>query len=364
MHTKIAIIIDNISCAGGTERAVTSLCNGLLRFYPEDYQITIISIFSKNGESSFFELNPKIKILHLAKEPGFKLWNKFFWYRRLVIDIHNLSKEKGFDILLGTTYVHNILLPLMVRNIPTKSIGCEHVVYNYPPKMFQALRKWFYPKLNAVVVLNQQEQKNFYFLKNTIVIPNSLPFNNTQKAKLDAKNIITVGRLTHEKGVDILIDIYQKIAPEIPDWTLSIYGVGEDLASLQEQISAQNLEEYIKLKGLSKNISESYLQSSIFVLGSRSESFGIVIIEAMNHGLPVISFDADGPKNIITDNENGFLIQQFDQELFSKKLLSLIKDKEKRNVMGHKAYASSLAYQEEKIIPIWNQQLQALLKTR
>lgn len=360
MPASIAIIIDNIASAGGTERAVTSMCNGLIKFYPEDYQITILSIFSKEDQSSFFALHPKIKIVHLAKNSDFKLWNKFFWYRKLVSDIHKISKENHFEVLLGTTYVHNILLPLMVRNTRIKTMGCEHVVYNYPPKIFQQLRKWAYPKLDSVIVLNQTEQRRFGFLNNTAVIPNSLPFEHHNKASLAKKSIITVGRLTHEKGVDLLIDIYELIAHKIPDWSFHIFGVGEDYELLQAKIRDKNLSEVIKLKGLSKNISESYLQSSIFVLGSRTESFGIVIIEAMNHGLPVISFDADGPKNIITDNENGFLIQQFDKELFSTKLLHLINDKEKRDAMGGKAYESSLQYQEEKIIPIWNQQLQAI----
>lgn len=364
MPASIAIIIDNIASAGGTERAVTSMCNGLLKFYPEDYQITIVSIFSKNDQSSFFALHPQIKIVHLAKKSDFKLWNKFFWYRKLVSDIHKISKENQFDVLLGTTYVHNILLPLMVRNTRIKTMGCEHVVYNYPPKVFQQFRKWAYPKLDSVIVLNETEQRRFSFLSNTAVIPNSLPFEDHNKASLEEKSIITVGRLTHEKGVDLLIDIYESIAQKIPDWSFHIFGVGEDLELLQAKILDKNLTEVIKLKGLSKNISESYLQSSIFVLGSRTESFGIVIIEAMNHGLPVISFDADGPKSIIIDNENGFLIQQFNKEFFSNKLLSLIQDQEKRKEMGDKAYTTSLQYKEEKIIPLWNQQIQIALKAR
>lgn len=364
MSKKIAVIIDNISSAGGTERAVSSMCNGLLKFYPEDYQITIISIFSKDHQASFFKLHPKIQIIHLAKNPGFKLWNKLIWYYKLVSEMLQIVRENHLDVILGTTYVHNILLPLMTRNTTTKRVGCEHVVYHYPPKVFRQLRHWVYPKLDTVIVLNQTEQKRFSFLNNTAIIPNSLPFDQHRQATLEEKNIITVGRLTHEKGVDLLIDIYEKIAAAAPDWTFNIYGEGEDSEALQAKIQAKNLSQYVKLNGLSKNISESYLQSSIFVLGSRTESFGIVIIEAMNHRLPVISFDADGPKNIVCDHENGFLVKQFDKDSFSEKLLSLIRDHEKRKAMGDKAYITSLQYKEEIIIPLWNQQLQKVLRIR
>lgn len=364
MMVKIGIIIDNIVNGAGTERAVSSLCNGLLSLYPGEYQITIISIFSRNEENAFFKLNPKISIQHLAKVNDFTFLTKFFWYKKLVTEIREITKENAFDLLLGTTYVHNILLPLIVKSTNTKSMGCEHVVYMYPPKVFQFIRKFVYPKLNVVIVLNEMEQKNFHFLKNTAVIPNCLPFENNKRSILTTKRIITAGRLTHEKGVDILIDIYENIYQQAPDWELNIFGDGEDFEALQLKIKQKGLQSYIKLCGAVKNISESYLQSSVFVLSSRSESFGIVIIEAMNHGLPVISFDCDGPKNIIEDGKSGFLIRQFDTKEFSEKLLLLINDEQKRMQMGEMALKASYQYKENKIIPIWNRQIQSLLENQ
>src|SRR4051812_16390114 len=126
----IAIIIDNIANKAGTERAVSSLCNGLLKFYPELYEITVISIFSKKNENSFFELNPKVNIQHLEKN-NFELWNKVFWYKDLVTRIQEINRKNYFDVIIGTTYVHNILLPLIVKNTKIRTIGCEHVAYNY-----------------------------------------------------------------------------------------------------------------------------------------------------------------------------------------------------------------------------------------
>lgn len=362
MAVKIAIIIDNITKSAGTERATTNLCNGLLKFYPNGYQITIISLFSNLGEHAFFELDSKINILHIEKKNDFAPWNKFFWYQNLVAKIVKTNREHLFDVLIGTTYVHNLLLPLFVKNSNTKTIGCEHVVYCYPPKLWQQIRKFVYPKLDRVIVLNEVERRNFYFLKNTAAIPNSLPFENNRTASLISKNIITVGRLTHEKGVDILIDIYENVYQKAPDWHLNIFGDGEDFEMLQIKIYEKGLGNFITLHGSVKNISENYLQNSIFVLSSRSESFGIVIIEAMNHGLPVISFDCDGPKNIIDNNKSGFLIPQFDKIEFSKKLLQLINDQDKRKAMGETAQAASLKYKENKIIPLWNKQIQLLLK--
>ena len=362
MGAKIEIIIDDIPNGAGTERAVSSFCNGLLKFYPHSYQITIISIFSNKDQHCFFELDSKINIQHLEKRNDFTLWNKFNWYQDLVAKIRKTNCENSFDIMLGTTYIHNILLPLFVNKSNTKTIGCEHVVFDYPPKLWQQIRKIVYPKLNKVIVLNEAEQRKFYFLKNAAVIPNNLPFENNETASLTNKSIISVGRLTYEKGIDMLIDIYENIYREAADWKLNIFGDGQDFELLQSKIQEKGLENYIKLHGSVKNISENYLQNSIFVLTSRSESFGIAIIEAMNHGLPVVSFDCDGPKNIIDNNESGFLIPQFDKKEFSKKLLFLINDEHKRKEMGKTAMAASLRFKEINIIPLWNKQLQLILK--
>jgi glycosyltransferase involved in cell wall biosynthesis len=362
MSIKIGIIIDNITANAGTERAIVNLCNGLLKYYPELYQITIISRFSKKEEVPFFELNPKIKIEHLETINNFKFWNKIFLYKILLKLIRGINNKNCFDLIMGTTYVHNNLLPLIVKNTNTRTMGCEHVVYNYPPKLIKVLRKLMYPKLNSVIVLNQMEQKKFYFLNNTSVIPNCLPFEADKKATLKEKNIIAVGRLVHEKGFDMLIDIYENIYKEETNWQLNIFGDGDDFKLLESKIKAKGLEKNINLCGAVKNISECYLQSSIFVLTSRSEGFGLVIIEAMNHGLPIVSFDCDGPKNIFIDNESGFLIPQFDKNKFSEKLLFLIKNKEKREEMGGVARTISFKYRETKIIPLWNKQIQSTVK--
>lgn len=360
---RLGIIIDNISHKAGTERAVSSLCNGLMRFFPDQYDITIVSIYSKKSQTSFFELHKKIKIEHLEKKSNFRFWNKALFYIGLVKKLRKKNLKNSFDVIIGTTYVHNILLPFVVKNTFTKTIGCEHEVYDYPSKIFQTIRKLIYPKINSVIVLNRTEQQHFSFLKNTYIIPNSLPLISDKKASLTAKKIIAVGRLTHQKGFDLLIDIYDRIYAQAPEWELNIFGDGEDFELLKERINTKKTENHIKLCGSVKNISEHYQKSSIFVLSSRWESFGLVLIEAMNHGLPVVSFDCDGPKNIITNNKNGFLIPRFDKEIFAEKLLLLINDFERRQEMSTEAIVTSKKYEEKNIIPLWNKQIQSIVNS-
>lgn len=362
MENKIGVIVDDITAKAGTERAIINLCNGLLKYYPEQYKIIIISRFSKKGDIPFFELNTKIEIEHLETINNFKFWNKFFLYRILLKLIKAINRKHNFDLLMGSTYVHNNLLPFIVKNTQTKTLGCEHVVYDYPPKLIKFFRKVMYPKLNAVIVLNETESKNFYFLNNISVIPNCLPFEAKRSSSLNENRIISAGRLTHEKGFDLLIDIFDTVHKEAPNWELVIFGEGEEHSRLDSKIKEKGLQNNIKLCGAVKNISEEYLQSSIFVLSSRSESFGIVIIEAMNHGLPVVSFDCDGPKNILINKECGYVLPQFDKKKFSEKIITLINNVGIRKKMGESGLKASYKYKEKKIIPLWNKQIQLILK--
>lgn len=351
---KICIIIGDITQKAGTERAVSSLCNGLLKYFPSDYEITIISVFSNFEDKPFYPLNSKVKITHLNKPFQYNSLTKIFWYFDLIQKVEKINKKEKFDYVLGTVYVFNVLLSLITRGSQTKTIACEHEIYEYPSKFAQIVRNQVYAKFDKVVLLTQAEKNKFSFLKNAVIIPNSLPFVSNKKSNGTAKQIIAVGRLTYQKGFDILIEIMKKVHQQAPDWKLNIYGEGDDFNALQYQVEAEELTHIVHLKGSTQNIADKYAENSIFVLTSRWESFGLVILEAMNSGLPVVSFDCDGPKSIIKDCENGFLVPRFNTDEFANQMLQLINNTEKRQKMSKKAIKDSQNYDESHIISMWD----------
>ena len=354
MSAQVAILIDNISLKAGTERAVVSLCNGLVR-HQSDIEMTIISVFSSEKSNVFFSLDPAVKIIHLNHPNHFTSWNKVFYYQELINRIKKINSNKQYSIMMGSTYVLNMLLPFITKKTKTKTIGCEHEIYGYAPKIIQSIRKLIYPKLNRLVVLNEMGKNNFSFLNNVSIIPNSLPFVVEKKSKLNQKKIIAAGRLTYQKGFDLLIDVMAKVVRKYPDWTLDIYGEGEDWELLQNKINSSQLQQNICLKGNVQNMQQCYAESTIFTLTSRWESFGLVLIEAMNAGLPCVSFDCDGPKNIINNQVNGFLISNFDTAAFAEKIIFLIENKDSRANMSQEAIHTSTAFEEQNIIPLWIQ---------
>lgn len=358
---KIGIIIDDITKSAGTERAVTSLVNGLMKFYPSEYQISILSVFSNSKTPIFFEIDPKVEIIHLNKKNDFNALTKVFWYKALISDLKSLNEKKNYQVLLGTTYIHNILLGFITKNSNTKSIGCEHEVYDYPPKLIQQIRKIMYPKLDQLVVLNETEKQRYTFSKRISIIPNSNPITTEKKADLNSRRIISVGRLTHQKGFDMLIEAAEIIHQKYPEWEFHIFGTGEDQQQLNEEIQTKNLTETVFLRGLTQNIESEYLNSSMFVLTSRWESFGLVLIEAMTLGLPVVSFACDGPKNIVKNQENGYLIPKENVPQLAEGIEKLIENEDLRKKMGENSIVLSESYNEKNIIPLWNQLVQSIL---
>ena len=170
------------------------------------------------------------------------------------------------------------------------------------------------------------------------------------------KKIISVGRLEYQKGFDILIDVWKKVDEKHSDWVLEIYGEGSLRKELQDKIDSLNLTDSLILKGSEKNIQSKYLESSIYMMSSRYEGMPMVLLEAMSCGLPLVSFDCPcGPKDIIKDGENGFLVKFGNIEEMAKKINYLIENEDKRIDMGKKAKELSYNYLKEKIMNQWKE---------
>ena len=169
---------------------------------------------------------------------------------------------------------------------------------------------------------------------------------NRQGVKLD-KKLISVGRLSSEKGYIDLLKIYSIISKKHKDWTLDIIGDGQEREHLEKFIRKNKLEDKVVLHGFqNKNYIDKMLnKSSIYVMTSHTESFGIVLIEAMSHGVPCIAFSsAEGAKEIITSGKNGYLIKNRNFNAMIKKIEDLMKKEDIRKKMGKEARSSVKKY--------------------
>jgi glycosyltransferase involved in cell wall biosynthesis len=348
---KISIILNNISGKGGVERVVTSLSNQLYNRY--HCEIHIVSLFSNDKSDIFYETNSNTQVIHLG--------NKSLKNVRVLKQFLELNKQKYDYMLCCSVSISTIaLVSKIIGKTSTKLYAWEHSQYEHASNSIKGLRRVIYPYLDRIITLSNHDGNVFSkYIKNVSVIPNFKPFTSSKTSNYNNNILITVGRLEHEKGFDMLIDSFNLIQDQIGDWKLEIYGEGKEYHSLVERIKSYRLENKVSIKPFTPKIKEKYLNSSIFVCSSRSESFSMVLIEAMECGLPCISFNCKiGPKEIISDDIDGFLVEPCDINELSNRMHLLIMDHNLRVKMGFNAKKKSKKYDVEGTMQLWERILE------
>lgn len=230
---KIFIIIQDITKIAGTERAVCNLANILIK----KHDVCIVSTDSVKGNAGY-EIDANINLIHL----GLCICNarkikKIYEYIKLYKKIIDIVRIDSNCVFIGSYVLFNILMTFLPKHIHT--IGCEHFNYESAGKIHALLRRMFYKKLSAVVCLTERDASCYSFIKKDrlFVIPNSLSFDCESLSNCTAKRIIAVGRLTKQKGFDLLLDSAAIMKERIPDWHLDIFGEGEDKGILVARIN-------------------------------------------------------------------------------------------------------------------------------
>lgn len=347
---KIAIVIFDITVRSGTERAVCNLANLLAGSLK--YLVTIISVHSISGETAY-NINNAVRLHHLGLSQYDNKISRLKLYVTLINKIDQICIREKISVILGTTHALNCFLFFLRKKL--KIIACEHLNYMSAPLFSRLIRKIVYLFLDFVVVLTLADAKYYSSYKNIRVIPNSLSFVPNKRSELINKKILAVGRLTHQKGFDLLIKSVFFIKCKCEGWQIRIIGSGEDEDKLKKQIKILNLENIIEICPPTNAIMQEYLEASIFVLSSRFEGLPMVMIEAQSCGLPIVSFDCpEGPANIIHHNEDGLLVENGKIDKFSYALIELMDDQEKRIQFGKKALENVNRYKAENVFTMWD----------
>jgi glycosyltransferase involved in cell wall biosynthesis len=192
-----------------------------------------------------------------------------------------------------------------------------------------------------------------------------MTLNVTTPSPLDAKRVIAVGRYSYEKGYDILLSVWAMVEKQCEDWQLDIYGMGDPTPYVKRMTELSIDKDRCHLNASLVNVVKEYLHSSILVQPSRFESFGLALVEAMACGLPVVAFDCEnGPRAIISDGENGYLVPAFQMETFAARLVKLMKSEELRKEMGERGRLSSEQYHIDKVALQWKELFDELMAER
>ncbi|AIL47085.1 Glycosyltransferase [Elizabethkingia anophelis NUHP1] len=209
-------------------------------------------------------------------------------------------------------------------------------------------------RYDRFVVLTHEDKSYWGNLPNIKVIPNANSFVLSKRADLENKRVIAVGRYDYQKGFDELINVWKGVYVKHPDWSLDIFGHGPLKDELQSLIDQLGLTKTIHLCAPVKNIEQEYLNSSILAMTSRYEGLPMTLLEAQACGLPLVSYACKcGPRDIIKNNENGFLIEEGNQNEMAHKIIKLIENKELRLKMGESALRASDYFSEESVMKKW-----------
>lgn len=358
---------------GGIEKSIAALANLLA----DDYEVEIISSYQLFDKPAF-DIDPRVEVRYLITKykPNREAWKSSIKHLRPISfvkesfnSVMTLALRRSTmiraienchsDIIISTRDLFNTWLGTYGRKSCYK-IGWEHNHYHgdmsYADKVTKSARN-----LDALVLVSDSLRK-FYKkqLSDTkckcFYIPNMLDSVPDQLSKLNEKRLISVGRLSREKGYEDLLDVFKLIHQEEPSWRLDIIGDGAQKNLLGDRIFNEGLKECVTLHGFQDKtfINNLLSQSSIYLMTSVTESFGIVLIEAMSYGLPCVAFDsAEGATELIQDGVNGYLISYRNKEEYAKKVVELIRNKKLRTKLGSAGRKTSLNYTGDKVKRDW-----------
>lgn len=369
---KIVYCTPALYMAGGVERVLTLKANYFAEHF--GYDITIILTEGKD-KPLFYPLSDKVKIINL--NIGFEeLWGCSFIKKVLIY----LKKQYRYRKALTQELMRlrpDITISLLRREINfitsikdgSKKIGELHVnranYRNFESAESNVIKELFSKfwmknlvqhlrKLDGFVTLTKEDLLQWPELKNVVVIPDPLAFYPTSKSPLESKRVIAVGRYAYQKGFDLLLRAWEKVEKQTADWELVIFGQGDrsPYDSLVDELHIDR--QRCHLNGPTENIMSEYLNSSVFVFSSRFEGFGMVLVEAMACGLPVVSFDCPcGPKDIVASGVDGILVENGNIDKLSEAIVSLIQDEKNLRRMACNAIDNVQRFNIEQVALRW-----------
>jgi glycosyltransferase involved in cell wall biosynthesis len=368
------VLLLNAYGMGGTIRATLSLAAALA----DGHDVEVLSIVRRRDEP-FFAFPPGVTVSTIDDQrPGHRghgplarvlrrlpsvlvhpedyaypwcnAWTDLALLRRL--------RAMRGGIVIGTRPAFNILIGALAGP-GTVTLGQEHLHSGaHRPRLTTDIRR-HYHDLDVLAVLTEADLRDYERVlrgarTRLVRMPNAVPPLAGEISPLEGKVVMAAGRLNAQKGFDLLIRAFAQVAVDHPDWQLRIYGDGPRHELLRRLIADHGLHGNAFLMGAAPNMGEEMAKASVFALSSRLEGFGIVVVEAMSKGLPVVSFDCPrGPAEIITDGRDGILVAPQDVDAFAAALRSLIEDEALRRRMGAAGLETARLYDAAEIGRRW-----------
>lgn len=354
---NICFLTGTLNVMAGAERMTATVANALAEL---GHNVSILSLFDAG---SCFPLHPGIHHEALFEQrPSFKRA-----YLATVAGIRRHCRDRDIDVLVHVdTMLALFVLPATI------GLGMQHIAWehcHFDEDLGKAARRvarrlaasW----CDQVVVLTERDRKRWIEAlrprSKVVCIPNPLPFPMPAiPAPRSGKQILAMGRLVAAKGFDVLLHAWQKVSAQAPGWELIIHGEGEERDALTGLANQLGLGGRVRLPGIADDATLAYAQASAFCLSSRYEGFGLVLIEAMAFGLPIVSTDCEtGPRELLTPGQDALVVPVDDADALAGALLDVIRNPEQASRLGAAARHKAGTFAMERIARRWDALLSA-----
>lgn len=369
---RILYVTDALAVWGGIERVLSDKMNYLVREY--GYEVYVVTADQGNHPIPFpFDERIHIKDVNIRfhqqyKYHGIKRILKYWNLERLFSNrLESYIKEIKPDVIscIRDGYASTVLG--MKNSIPV--IFESHAMYrdvvfeksSLMHRMVTFFNRLKLRKLNKLISLTQGDADDWKRVcPQTCVIPNVVHLNESGNYSCcESKKAIFAGRFDVQKDFGTMLDVWALVQQHHPEWILNVYGNGELKSDFQKMVRERKLN--VVIHPAVPDIMEKYKESSMLLMSSLYEPFGLVLVEAMSCGLPVVAFNCPyGPADIITDGVDGFLVENRNVEEFSEKICLLMENEKLRKKMGQAGIVSSKRFRPDAIMPKWDRLFKSL----
>ena len=366
---KILYQIHSTYNPGGMERVLLNKVRYLVE--EKGWDVTVVTT-DQHGRPSFYPFPDGVKMIDLgvnySDDNGRPFVQKLTGYLR-----RRQEHKKRLKVLLEKERpdIVDCFYPGECSFVPGLKDGSRKVMELHQSKLFHhqynrsglmgladkaraLMDERLVRKFDRFVVLTQEDMQMWGEMPGIRAIPNAASFIAEKYSDCSQKRVIAVGRLDYQKSFDRLIQVWEKMHQQMPEWRLDIFGQGEWKDMLQRMIDERGLEASVKLNAPTKDIGKEYSESSMIVMSSHYEGFPMVMIEAMACGLPAVCFDFKcGPRDIIIEGENGLIVPDGDIDGLAEAMVRLMRDDELRKRMGENAKKVVEKYSEDRVMGLW-----------
>lgn len=377
---KIVYCLQGLKRSGGIERVITSKAN----YWAEQGHDVHLVTTDQNGERYAFALNPAVHHHDLAVNYDYdNNWGRWQRYaqlpkrRRLHLErLRKLLYTLKADVVISTFMQEADLLP-KIKDGSKKILELHSSMYRRVfmyPKEQRLLRLYGYYRIwqdkrvakqyDRFVVLTQEDKGYWGNIPEIQQIPNPQPLGDVSPSPATAPRVLAIGRYEYEKNFSTLIDVWSRLAPKYPEWSLEILGEGPLRRQLEGQVQALGLDGRVLLSPFDADVVSHYRSASIMTLLSEYEGLPMVLLEAQTMGLPIVAYTCKtGPRDIVTPEEDGLLVEQGDAEALGLALERLICDESLRLSMAIKARQNAHRFDLAVVMQSWERLIASLLKS-